>query len=311
MNKETEKKIYVAGHKGMVGSAIVRSLKKKGFNNLLLASKKELDLTNQSLTYSFLEEHKPDYIFLSAAKVGGILANNTYKADFLIQNMLIQNNIIYGAFKANIKNLCFLGSSCIYPKNCKKPIKEEYLLTGPLEETNEPYALAKISGLKLCESLNFQYGTNYVSLMPTNVYGPNDNFDEFNSHVLAALIRKVHKAKLDKEENIILWGTGTAKREFIYVDDLADACTFIMTEKQLRGIFNIGTGFEISIKELAHIIMDVIGVDFKIIYDKTKPDGMLSKVLDSSKINNLGWKPKFNFRDGIRLAYNAYLENMK
>ena len=311
MNKETEKKIYVAGHKGMVGSAIVRSLKKKGFNNLLLASKKELDLTNQSLTYSFLEEHKPDYIFLSAAKVGGILANNTYKADFLIQNMLIQNNIIYGAFKANIKNLCFLGSSCIYPKNCKKPIKEEYLLTGPLEETNEPYALAKISGLKLCESLNFQYGTNYVSLMPTNVYGPNDNFDEFNSHVLAALIRKVHKAKLDKEENIILWGTGTAKREFIYVDDLADACTFIMTEKQLRGIFNIGTGFEISIKELAHLIMDVIGVDFKIIYDKTKPDGMLSKVLDSSKINNLGWKPKLSFRDGIRLAYNAYLENMK
>ena len=311
MNKETEKKIYVAGHKGMVGSAIVRSLKKKGFNNLLLASKKELDLTNQSLTYSFLEEHKPDYIFLSAAKVGGILANNTYKADFLIQNMLIQNNIIYGAFKANIKNLCFLGSSCIYPKNCKKPIKEEYLLTGPLEETNEPYALAKISGLKLCESLNFQYGTNYVSLMPTNVYGPNDNFDEFNSHVLAALIRKVHKAKLDKEENIILWGTGTAKREFIYVDDLADACTFIMTEKHLKGIFNIGTGFEISIKELAHIIMDVIGVDFKIIYDKTKPDGMLSKVLDSSKINNLGWKPKLSFRDGIRLAYNAYLENMK
>ena len=310
MNKETEKKIYVAGHKGMVGSAIVRSLKKKGFNNLLLVSKTELDLTNQSLTYSFLEKHKPDYIFLSAAKVGGILANSTYKADFLIQNMLIQNNIIYGAFKANLKTLCFLGSSCIYPKDCKKPIKEEYLLTGPLEETNEPYALAKISGLKLCETMNFQYGTNYVSVMPTNVYGPNDNYDELNSHVLAALIRKIHKAKLNKEKNIILWGSGVAKREFIYVDDLADACTFIMTEKLFKGIYNIGTGLEISIEELAYLVMDVIGVDFNIRYDKRKPDGMYSKILDCTRIKNLGWKSKINLKKGIKLSYDSYLDSL-
>lgn len=300
-------KIYVAGHNGMVGSAILRKLKSKGYNNLIYRSRKELDLKDQSSVNNFLTIEKPDFIFIAAAKVGGILANNNNKAEFLLDNIQIQNNLIYGAFKNNIKNICFLGSSCIYPKNCSQPIQEEYLLNGKLEKTNEAYALAKITGIKLCEALNNQYEMNYFSLMPTNLYGLNDNYDENNSHVLPALIKKIHNAKINSKNFITIWGTGRPRREFLFVDDLADACLYFMELGITSGIYNIGTGKDISILELAKLIMDIVDYRCDIKLDKSKPDGTFQKVLDVSKANKLGWYYKTLIRDGIKKTYQNYI----
>jgi len=300
-------KIYIAGHRGMVGSAIVRRLQHGGYANLITRTRQELDLLDQRAVFEFLQAEKPDYIFLAAAKVGGIHANNTYRADFIYENLTIQNNIIHGALKAGINDLCFLGSSCIYPRDCPQPIKEEYLLTGPLEQTNEPYAIAKIAGIKLCESCNRQYGTRYVSVMPTNLYGPNDNYDLANSHVLPALIRKAHEARLRGDSEYTVWGTGTPKREFLYVDDMADACVFLMERDIGDGIYNVGTGTDVTIRELAETVMDVVGFRGKIVFDNTKPDGTPRKLLDVSRMKNFGWQAKTPLRDGIAQAYAAYL----
>ena len=294
----------------MVGSAILRKLKCSGYSNLIYKSRKELDLKEQSSVNNFLKIEKPDFIFIAAAKVGGILANNNNKAEFLLDNIQIQNNLIYGAFKNNIKNICFLGSSCIYPKNCNQPIQEEYLLNGKLEKTNEAYALAKITGIKLCEALNNQYKMNYFSLMPTNLYGFNDNYDENNSHVLPALIKKIHNAKINSENFITIWGTGKPRREFLFVDDLADACLYFMELGITSGIYNIGTGKDISILELAKLIMDIVDYRCDIQFDKSKPDGTLQKLLDVSKANKLGWNYKTLIRDGIKKTYQKYINKI-
>ena len=304
--------IYVAGHKGLVGSAIVRKLKKKGYNNILTIDRKKLDLTNQKNVFNFLKKNKPKFIFLAAAKVGGIYSNNKYKGDFIYSNLLIQTNIIHSAYLNNIKNIIFLGSSCVYPRECRQPIKEEYLLTGKLESTNDAYAIAKIAGIKMCESYNQQYGTNYKCLMPTNTYGPNDNYDELNSHFFPALIKKIHKIKINKSNTLKLWGDGTPKRETIYVDDIAEACIFFMNKKINHKVINIGTGKDYSIKKYASILSEVICPEkkIKLVFDKSKPNGTPRKVLDITIAKKYGWKPKSDFKKSILETYNDYVNNL-
>jgi len=307
---DRESKIYVAGHNGMVGSAIVRCLLKSGYNNIIYRSHAELDLTNQAATEEFFEEQKPEYVFVAAAKVGGIHANNSYPADFIMENMLIECNVIKSAYKNHVKKLMFLGSSCIYPKTCPQPIKEEYLLTGLLEPTNEAYALAKISGIKMCQSYNKQYGTKYICAMPASLYGINDTFDVYNSHVIPSMIIKVHKAKIENNPFVELWGTGTPLREFLYVDDLADACLCLMQTYEGNDFVNIGSGNEISINELAIIIKKVIGYSGDIIFDTSKPDGTPRRVLHNSEIEETGWRPKVSMEEGIRREYQYYLNHV-
>ena len=303
-------KIFVAGHNGLVGSAIVRKLKDKGYKNILTVNRLKLDLTNQSKVYNFLKRHKPKYIFIAAAKVGGIYSNNKYRADFIYSNLSIQNNIIHSAYKCNIKNLIFLGSSCVYPKLCKQPIKEDYLLNGKLEKTNEPYAIAKIAGIKMCESYNRQYGTNYKCLMPTNTFGPNDNYDALNSHFFPSLIRKIHALKNKKTKKLTLWGDGSPKRELIFVDDLADACIFFMKKKIKESLINIGTGKDFTIKEYANILIKIINPKkkIKIVFDKTKPNGTPRKVLNINLAKKYGWQAKTNIEQAIRITYQDYLK---
>lgn len=305
MINHLDAKIYVAGHRGMVGSAIVRQLEAKGYNNIVTRTHGQLDLLDQQAVFAFLAEEQPDYIFIAAAKVGGIQANNTYRADFIYQNLVIEANLIHGAHLAGVQRLCFLGSSCIYPRDCAQPIKEEYLLTGPLEPTNEPYAIAKIAGIKLCESYNAQYGRQYVSAMPTNLYGPNDNYDLANSHVLPALIRKAHEAKQAGSQDLVIWGSGSPKREFLYVDDMADACVFLMENNINHGIYNVGTGSDVTIRELAEAVMSVVGFEGGIVFDQTKPDGTPRKLLDVSRLKALGWQAKIPLIEGIALAHAA------
>jgi GDP-L-fucose synthase len=304
-------KIYVAGHNGMVGSAIDRLLKKKGYTNLIKKTSSELDLRNQTKTENFFKEQQPEYVFLAAAKVGGILANNNYKADFLYDNLMIEANIIHAAANSGVKKLLFLGSSCIYPKFAPQPIKEEYLLTGELEPTNDAYAIAKITGIKLCEAYRAQYGSNFISVMPTNLYGIGDNYHPQNSHVLPALIRKFHEAKFENHDQVTIWGTGTPRREFLFADDLADACLFLMENYDEKEIINVGSGTDYTISELAQIIKDIIGYEGEIIYDHTKPDGTPRKLMDSSRVNALGWKPVTGLKEGIQQAYNDFLTNQK
>ena len=300
---EKNSKIYIAGHRGMVGSAIVRKLEAEGFNNLLLKTSSELDLRNQQAVNDFFETEKPGYIFLAAAKVGGIYANNTYRADFIYDNLMIETNIIHAAYKYDAKKLMFLGSSCIYPKMAPQPLKEEYLLTGALEYTNEPYAIAKIAGIKLCESYRLQYGCNFISVMPTNLYGPNDNYDLSNSHVLPALLRKMITAKNNNAPSIEMWGSGSPLREFLYADDLADACFFLMKNYNEAGFVNIGTGEDISIKDLTMLIKDIVGYTGEIRHDTTKPDGTPRKLMDVSLLHSLGWKHTTTLSEGIKKVY--------
>lgn len=300
-------KIYVAGHRGMVGSALVRRLQQAGYSNILTRTRAELDLLNQTATHAFLAQHKPEFVFVAAAMVGGIQANNSLRADFIYQNLMVEANLIHGAWLSGIQRLCFLGSSCIYPRDCPQPIREDYLLTGPLEQTNEPYAIAKIAGIKLCESYNRQYGTQYFSAMPTNLYGPNDNYDLANSHVLPALIRKAHEAKQRGDSELVVWGSGTPRREFLYVDDLADACVFLMEEGVTQGFFNIGTGTDVTIREVAETVMSVVGFPGEIVFDKTKPDGTPRKLLDVSRLRAIGWQARTPLREGIALAYQDFL----
>jgi GDP-L-fucose synthase len=301
MNKDS--KIYVAGHNGMVGSAIVRKLKSEGYSNFILKSSKELDLRNQQDVTDFFKNEKPEFVFLAAAKVGGIQANNTYRADFLYENLSIQNNVIHNSYKHDVKKLLFLGSSCIYPKLCPQPIKEEYLLTGPLEYTNEPYALAKIAGIKLCENYRKQYGCNFISCMPTNLYGPGDNYDLNNSHVLPALLRKFHEAKVKDLNEVTIWGTGTPRREFLHVDDLANACVHLMNHYDGEEWLNVGCGEDLMISELAKLIAEIVGYTGNLVFDTTKPDGTPRKILDISKIKSLGWEPKISLEQGIKNVY--------
>ena len=297
-------KIYVAGHRGMVGSAIVRRLKKEGFNNIITRGSKELDLTNQQAVADFFAAEKPEYVFLAAAKVGGIHANNIYRADFIYQNLMIECNVIHQSYVQGVKKLLFLGSSCIYPKNAPQPIKEEYLLTSVLEETNEPYALAKIAGLKMCENYKRQYGCNFIAGMPTNLYGPNDNYDLNNSHVLPAIIRKFHEAKENNSPSVEIWGTGKPRREFLHVDDLADACLFLMEKHDGLQAVNIGFGSDVSIGELAEIVKKTTDFRGEITNNTSKPDGTMKKLMDSSFLNSLGWKAKIQLEDGIKQVYN-------
>ena len=298
-------RVFVTGHRGMVGSAITRRLKAGGGVEVITRSRAELDLLDQAAVHAFLAETRPDYIFIAAAKVGGIQANNVYRADFLYQNLQIQNNLIHGAHLAGVQRLMFLGSSCIYPRDCPQPIKEDYLLTGPLEPTNEPYAIAKIAGIKLCESYNRQYGRQYVSVMPTNLYGPNDNYDLANSHVLPALLRKAHEARERGDAEYVVWGTGTPRREFLYVDDLADACVHLMEAGYDGPLVNIGTGVDVTIRELAETVMKVVGFEGRIVFDSTKPDGTPRKLLDVSRLAGLGWKARVSLAEGIARAYEA------
>jgi len=306
-------KIYVAGHKGLVGSAIIRKLKKKGYKNIIFRSKKQLDLKNQKKVLSFLKGNKPDFIFIAAAKVGGIYSNDKYRAEFIFDNLSIQTNLIHSAYLCGIKDLIFLGSSCVYPRNCKQPIKESYLLTGELEKTNDAYAVAKIAGIKMCESYNIQYKTNYKCLMPTNTFGPNDHYNALNSHFLPALIKKVHDLKLNNKKELTLWGNGLAKREVIYVDDIADACIFFMKKNFFGTILNIGTGKDFSIKQYAKIILNKIipKNKIKIKYDLLKPNGTPRKVLDIKLANKYGWKPKTKLDEAITKTYKNFLENNK
>ncbi len=305
MNKLS--KIYIAGHRGLVGSALARRLESEGFNNLITRTSKELDLKRQADVEAFFQENRPEYVFLSAARVGGILANNTYPADFIYDNLMIQANIIHSSYLSGVKKLLFLGSSCIYPKNCPQPMKEEYLLSGYLEPTNEPYAVAKIAGIKTCQSYNRQYGTNYISVMPTNLYGPGDNYDLQNSHVLPALIRKFHAAHIENRPYVEIWGTGAPKREFLHVDDLADACLFLMQKYNDNGIVNIGTGEDLSIKELALLVKDIVGYKGELRFDTSKPDGMLKKLLDITKLSDMGWKAKVGLAEGIKRTWHEYI----
>ena len=301
----TNAKIFVTGHRGMVGSAIVRRLAAEGYVNVITRTRSELDLLDQPAVQEFLAREKPDYLFIAAAKVGGIQANNQFRADFLYQNLMIEANLIHAAHLAGLRRLMFLGSSCIYPRDCAQPIKEEYLLTGPLEQTNEPYAIAKIAGIKLAENYNRQYGHEYISVMPTNLYGPNDNYDLANSHVLPALLRKAHEAKLRGDSEYIVWGSGTPRREFLYGDDLADACVHLMRQGYTGPLLNVGTGEDVTIRELAETVMAVVGFDGRIVFDSTKPDGTPRKLLDVSKLAALGWRARTSLRDGIRLAYDS------
>ncbi|SEM06939.1 GDP-L-fucose synthase [bacterium A37T11] len=303
---EKNDKIYIAGHRGMVGSAIVRSLKKEGFTNLVTKSSAELDLRNQQDVYDFFAVERPEYVFMAAAKVGGIVANNTYRADFLFENLEIQNNVIKASHQNQVRKLLFLGSSCIYPKMAPQPLKEEYLLTGPLESTNEPYAIAKIAGIKLCEAFRAQYGSNFISVMPTNLYGLNDNYHPENSHVLPALIRRFHEAKTKQKPEVVIWGTGKPLREFLFADDLANACLFLMENYDEPGFINIGTGHDLSIKDLAILIKDIIGYKGALKFDSSKPDGTPRKLMDVSKLTSLGWKYSTELEDGIKLAYEDF-----
>lgn len=305
MNKDN--KIYVAGHRGLVGSAIVRNLEKNGYNNLFFCTSKELNLTNQADVNKFFEIEKPDYVFLAAAKVGGIHANDTYPADFIRVNLQIQTNVIDAAYRNNAKKLLFLGSSCIYPKNALQPMKEEYLLTGKLEPTNEWYAIAKIAGIKMCQAYKKQYGFNAISLMPTNLYGPGDNFNLENSHVIPALIRKFHEAKTNKSPEVEIWGTGTPRREFLYVDDMADACVYLMNNFDSEEIINVGVGEDISINELAENVKEVVGYDGRLNFDYSKPDGVPKKLLDVSRLQQIGWKADISLKDGIRTTYDWFV----
>lgn len=299
-------KIYVAGHRGMVGSAIVRKLKKEGYNNIVTRKSAELDLRDQQAVKAFFEEEKPEYVFLAAAKVGGILANNIYRADFIYENLMIECNVIHQSHVSKVKKLLFLGSSCIYPKFAPQPMKEEHLLTGTLEPTNEPYAIAKIAGIKMCESYRDQYGSDFISVMPTNLYGPNDNYDLKNSHVLPALIRKFHEAKIENKDAVEIWGTGSPKREFLHVDDLADACFFLMENYSDIELVNIGVGEDISIKDLALLIKDIVGFNGELKWDTTKPDGTPRKLLDVSKLKGLGFEAKIGLREGISSVYEEF-----
>jgi GDP-L-fucose synthase len=300
-------KIYVAGHRGMVGSALVRRLEKAGYSNILTRTRAELDLLNQAAAQAFLAREKPDFIFIAAAIVGGIQANNTLRADFIYQNLMVEANLIHGAWLAGVQRLCFLGSSCIYPRDCPQPIKEDYLLTGPLEPTNEPYAIAKIAGIKLCESCNRQHGTKYFSVMPTNLYGANDSYDLASSHVLPALIRKAHEAKQRGDNELAVWGSGKPMREFLFVDDLADACVFLMEKGITDGFYNVGTGKDVTIRELAEIVMSVVGFAGRIVFDATKPDGTPRKLLDVSRLREIGWQARTPLREGIALAYRDFM----
>ena len=306
---EKNSKVYIAGHRGMVGSAIFRKLKGEGFTNLITRTSKELDLRNQQQVTDFFNETKPEYVFLAAAKVGGIIANSTYRADFLYENLAIQNNIIHNSYLAGVKKLLFLGSSCIYPKLAPQPLKEEYLLTGLLEPTNEPYAIAKIAGIKLCDAYRDQYNCNFISVMPTNLYGYNDNYHTENSHVLPALIRKFHEAKFKGTETVTIWGTGTPKREFLFADDLADACYFLMQNYDEPSLINIGTGEDVSIKDLALLIKRIVGFTGKLVFDSSKPDGTPRKLMDVSKLHSKGWKHTVDLEDGIKLAYQDFTKS--
>jgi len=306
---EKESKVYVAGHRGMVGSAIVRKLKMEGFSNLVLKTSSELDLRNQLQVSSFFKQEKPDYVFLAAAKVGGIIANNTYRADFLYENLAIQNNVIHDSYLNGVKKLMFLGSSCIYPKLAPQPMKEECLLTGLLEPTNEPYAIAKIAGIKMCEAYRDQYGCNFISVMPTNLYGYNDNYHPENSHVLPALIRRLHEAKINNAAEVTIWGSGTPRREFLFADDLAEACFFLMNNYNEKELINIGTGQDLTIHELALLIKSVIGFEGKLVFDTSKPDGTPRKLLDVSKLHNLGWSHNTSLDAGLKLTYINFLNN--
>lgn len=314
-------KIYVAGHLGLVGSAILKNLQSKGYTNLVYRTHAELDLINQQAVIDFFEREKPEYVILAAAKVGGIVANNTYRADFIYENLEVQNNVIHQCYMHGVKKLLFLGSTCIYPKNAPQPMQEESLLTSELEYTNEPYAIAKIAGIKMCESYNIQYGTNFISVMPTNLYGPNDNFDLHTSHVLPALLRKMHEAKINNSKTVEIWGSGNPRREFLYSEDMADACVFLMenvdfkdtydnNEKEIRNThINIGSGEDISIKELAYLMKKVVGFSGELAFDTSKPDGTILKLTDPSKLHNFGWKHKIELEEGIKKAYEWYLNN--
>lgn len=308
MSLNKNAKIYVAGHRGLVGSAIKRRLENGGYTNIIGRTHAELELLSQEETNNFFALERPEYVFLAAAKVGGINANNTYPADFIYQNLQVQNNVIHASHRYGVKWMCFLGSSCIYPRECPQPIKEDYLLTGPLEPTNEPYAIAKIMGIELCNLYNRDQGTRFVSVMPTNLYGPNDNYDLANSHVLPALIRKAHEAKQRGDSEYVVWGTGSPMREFLYVDDMADACVFLMEENVNEGVFNIGSGQDVTIRELAETVMDVVGFHGKIVFDSSKPDGTPRKLLDVSRLTGLGWKAKTSLREGIMLTYQDFLK---
>ena len=301
-------KIYIAGHRGMVGSAINRKLQAEGFSNLILKTSAELDLRNQQAVQNFFSAEKPDYVFLAAAKVGGIMANNTFRGEFLYENLMIQNNVIHSSWLNGVKKLIFLGSSCIYPKMAPQPLKEEYLLTGELEPTNEPYAIAKIAGIKLCDAYRAQYGCNYISVMPTNLYGPNDNYDLNNSHVFPALIRKFHEAKVSGASSVTLWGTGKPRREFLHADDLASACFYLMQNYNEAGLLNIGTGEDIEIGELALLIKNIVGYEGEIIHDLSKPDGTPRKLMDVSKLHNFGWKHSIGLEEGIRKVYAEFVK---
>jgi GDP-L-fucose synthase len=312
-----DSKIYVAGHRGLVGSALVQRLKARGYNNLVMRTHAELDLTDQAAVRDFFAREKPEYVLLAAAKVGGIHANSTYPAEFIQQNLAIQTNVIHEAWRNNVQRLLFLGSSCIYPKACPQPIKEEYLLTGPLEPTNRPYALAKIAGIEMCWSYNRQYGTRYIAAMPTNLYGPNDNYDLNNSHVMPALMRKMHEAKQRGDKEVVVWGTGTPMREFLYSEDMADASIYLLEQQvdELADLFNneqpplvnIGCGEDLTIRALAELVAEVVGFEGKLTFDSSKPDGTMRKVMDVSKIRNMGWEPKISLRRGITLTYEDFI----
>jgi len=318
MNKNS--KIYIAGHRGLVGSAIVNNLKSKGYNNLIYRTHKELDLMNQEAVAQFFETEKPEYVILAAAKVGGIVANNTYRADFIYENLQIQNNVIHQSYINKVTKLLFLGSTCIYPKNAPQPMREDSLLTSELEYTNEPYAIAKIAGIKMCESYNLQYGTNFISVMPTNLYGPNDNFDLETSHVLPALLRKIHEAKENNQPTVEIWGSGKPRREFLYSEDMADACVFLLESRDFKDTYatndkeirnthiNIGTGVDISIQELALTIKKIVGYNGELYFNDTKPDGTMVKLTDPSKLHDLGWMHKVELEEGIRMVYKWYLK---
>lgn len=313
-------KIYIAGHRGLVGSAILKNLQEKGFCNIITRTHSELDLTDQRAVISFFGSEKPEYVFLSAAKVGGIVANNTYRADFMYENLMIQNNVIHQSYLSGVKKLLFLGSTCIYPKNAPQPMDEDSLLTSPLEYTNEPYAIAKIAGIKMCESYNIQYGTNFISVMPTNLYGPNDNFDLTTSHVLPALLRKMHEAKIRNDKQVEIWGSGTPRREFMYSEDMADACVHIMEQVDFSDLcknkneirnthINIGTGKDISIRELAELIRYIVGFEGELVFNTEKPDGTMVKLTDVTKLNNLGWKYKMELEQGLEKTYCWYINH--
>jgi len=304
---EKDAKIFVAGYRGMVGSAIVRTLEEQGYNHIIKRTSEDLDLRNQQAVTDFFATQKPDYVFLAAAKVGGIIANNTYRADFIYENLAIQNNVIHQSYVHGVKKLLFLGSSCIYPKMAPQPLKEDYLLTGTLEPTNEPYAIAKIAGIKMCEAYREQYGCNFISVMPTNLYGVNDNYHPENSHVLPALIRRFHEAKINGSAEVTIWGTGTPLREFMYADDLGNACVFLMDNYNEKQFINIGVGEDLSIKELALLIQEVVAYKGQVRFDTTKPDGTPRKLMDVSRLHQLGWKHRVNLREGITLAYQDFL----